>query len=90
MKFLLEYANYTPEKDLVKKYYSLINDRYQIYEQDSNKYISIDDKTYYITGWIYNKGLVINKIFYDIINEIEDLHEPSLRRAIKEWLDDKQ
>ena len=90
MRFLLEYNEYEPKKDLVKEYYYLVNDRYQIYEYDGNKYISIDDKTFFITGWLYNKGLVTNKIFYDIESEITDLHEPSLRKAIKEWLDDKQ
>jgi uncharacterized protein YxjI len=89
MQFLLEYNDYEPKKDLVKDYYYLVNDKYQIYDHDGNKYISIDDKNLFITGWLYNKGITTNKIFYDIKDEIMDLHEPSLRKAIKEWLDDK-
>lgn len=90
MKFLLEYSQYEPQKDLVKDYYLLINDKYKIYYHEENKFISIDDKNYFIKGWLYNKGVVTNKIYNDMSNDIEDLHEPSLRKAIKEWLDDKQ
>lgn len=84
MNFLLEYNEYQPEKNLVKKYYSLIDDKYKIYDHDGkNKFISIDDKTFFITGWLYNKGVIKNRIFNDISDDIEDLHEPSLRKAIK-------
>jgi len=87
MKYIREFNEYEPDKSAVTSLEEYLDVRYEIRDYRGDKLILIDDKPYYLTGFMFNKGRLTDKIFYDITSEVKDLHEPSLRRAIKNWID---
>jgi hypothetical protein len=87
LKYIKEFNKYQPDEQSVKDLEKYIDDRYEIIDFRGNKLIVVDDKPYYLSGFLFNKGRLTDKIFYDITSEVMDLHEPSLRKAIKNWID---
>ena len=87
MKYIREFNEYEPDKSSVTDLEKYLNVRYEIKDFRGDKLIVIDDKPYYLTGFQFNKGRLTDKIYYDVTSEVMDLHEPSLRRAIKTWID---
>jgi len=87
MKYIKEFNEYQPDESSVRDLEKYLDVRYEIKDFRDDKLIVIDDTPYYLTGFQFNKGRLTDKIFYDITSEVMDLHEPSLRRAIKNWID---
>jgi hypothetical protein len=87
MKYIKEFNEYQPDESSVTDLEKYLNVRYEIKDFRGDKLIVIDDKPYYLTGFQFNKGRLTDKIYYDVTSEVMDLHEPSLRRAIKNWID---
>jgi len=88
MKYLKEFNEYQPDSDKVKKWIDYIENNYKIEEYRGEKFILIDDKPYYLTSFLFDKGRLTNKIYYNIVyNYDSDIHVPSLRKAIKVWID---
>lgn len=87
MKYIKEFSEYQPDESSVRDLEKYLDVRYEIKDYRGDKLIVIDDKPYYLTGFQFNKGRLTDKIFYDVTSEVMDLHEPSLRRAIKNWID---
>ena len=87
MRYLKEFNEYEPKTDKVSEYKDLLDRKYNISEYQDDKFVIIDDKSYYLTGTFFNKGFLTKKIFNDVIHQITDVHEPSLRKAIKNWID---
>jgi hypothetical protein len=87
MKYIKEFNEYEPEESSVRDLEKYLDVRYEIKDFRGDKLIVIDDKPYYLSGFQFNKGRLTDKIFYDITSEVMDLHEPSLRKAIKNWID---
>lgn len=81
-----EFNEFDPESSEVEKWEEMIKDNYPIYNWKEDKYISISDKTYFLTGKLLNKGRLTNKIFFDIKDDYPESHDPSLRKAIRNWI----
>jgi hypothetical protein len=90
MQYLLEFDQYEPDPNETNFWQNYVRDNYPVKMQDGMKFIIIDEKPVYITGYLANKGRAIQKIFNDInYNHQGDIHEPSLRRGIKFWYDEQ-
>jgi hypothetical protein len=48
--------------------------------------VLIDDRLYYLAGPYVNKGRLSARMYFDLTYD-EKFHEPSMRRAIKDWID---
>jgi hypothetical protein len=81
-----EFNEFEPASSEVEKWEEIIKDNYPIYTWKEDKYISISDKTYFLTGKLLNKGRLTNKIFFDIKDDYPESHDPSLRKAIRNWI----
>lgn len=81
-----EFNEFEPESSEVEKWEEMIKDNYPIYTWKEDKYISISDKTYFLTGKLLNKGRLTDKIFFDIKDDYPEVHEPSLKKAIRNWI----
>lgn len=85
--------DYQPKTDVVKRWIELLKERYPIKSGDVlgsiSKYIMLDDKPFYLNGSLSNKSRLVNMIFNEIKHEMSEshIHDPSLRRAIKEWVE---
>jgi len=92
MKYLEKHpSSYEPRDKEVEELIEIIDKKYKVKVDGKISYVVIDDKVHYLSGYLFNKGRVVNKIFLDIqyyFDEIgKKLHEPSLRKAIKKWVD---
>jgi hypothetical protein len=81
-----EFNEFEPESSEVEKWEEIIKDNFPIYNWKEDKYISISDKTYFLTGYLHNKGRLTDKIFIDIKDDYPEAHDPSLRKAIRNWI----
>jgi hypothetical protein len=92
MKYLDKHpSSYEPRDKEVEELIKIINNRYKVKVDGKMSYIMIDDKIHYLSGFLFNKGRIVNKIFLDMMYHFEEIgekiHEPSLRKAIKSWVD---
>ena len=89
MKFIDDYSDFLPQQDLVDHYRDSINKNYQVIDDKSSGYkmVLIDDRLYYLSGPYGYKNKLVNKMFFDMTYD-KDFHDPSLRKAIKDWVDD--
>jgi hypothetical protein len=89
MKFLENYSDYQPQNNLVDEYLKIISSKYKSKSSPyvPHKYVEVDDRMHYLSGNFKNKGRLIDKIFFDLTYDNE-FHKPSLRKAIKIWIDD--
>lgn len=84
---------YQPNVDMVNKWIELLNERYPVKSNNIlgtiSKYIILDDKPFYLSGTLSNKSILVNVIFNEVKHEMSEshIHYPSLRRAIKEWIE---
>jgi hypothetical protein len=88
MNHIKEFNQFQPEKSDVEKWEKIIKDSYPIHKIKDDKYISVSDKTYFLTGSLLNKGRLTDKIFLDILYDYPNAHKPSLRKAIKNFIDE--
>jgi len=88
MRLITEYSEFLPKDDLVDKYYKQIGDKYEVITDNISGYklVLIDERIYYLNGPYGFKSKIINRIFFDMSYD-SDIHQPSLRRAIKDWVD---
>ena len=97
MKYLENFNSYDvpngkePILDSVNKWMEFLDKRYPISDFRNMKTIQIEDKMRFLSGPIMTKSRHKQQIFYDITTSEEmqgsEIHEPSLRKAIKEWID---
>jgi hypothetical protein len=92
MKYLDKHpSSYEPRDKEVEDIIKVLDEKYQVKIDRKMSYIIIDDKAYYLSGFLFNKSRLVNKIFLDMMYHFEEIgrqtHEPSLRRAIKSWVD---
>jgi hypothetical protein len=87
MRHIKEFDQYQPDESSIQDLEKYLDDRYEVTNYRGDRLVVIDDKPFYLTGFQFNKGKLTDKIFYDITSDVMDLHEPSLRRAIKNWID---
>jgi hypothetical protein len=48
--------------------------------------VLVDERLYYLGGPYSNKSRLSARMYFDLTYD-EKFHEPSLRRAIKDWID---
>ncbi len=89
MKYLDEFERYKPRESDIDKWIKIIDSEYEVKVYHGEKIVVVDDKINWLSGNFQNKGLLVNRIFNDIDSKYPDTHEPSLRRAIKNWIDSK-
>jgi hypothetical protein len=92
MKYLDKHpSSYEPRDKEVEELVEVIDKRYKVKVDRKMSYVMIDDKVHYLSGFLFNKGRIVNKMFLDIKYYFEEigkkLNEPSLRKAIKTWID---
>jgi hypothetical protein len=97
MKYLENFNSYDvpngkePILDSVNKWMEFLDKRYPISDFRNMKTIQIEDKMRFLSGSFLTKKRLTDQIFYDIKTDEEmqgsEIHEPSLRKAIKEWID---
>lgn len=97
MKYLENFNSYDvpngkePILDSVNKWMEFLDKRYPISDFRNMKTIQIEDKMRFLSGSFLTKKRLTDQIFYDITTSEEmkgsEIHEPSLRKAIKEWID---
>jgi len=97
MKYLENFNSYDvpngkePILDSVNKWIEFLDERYPISDFRNMKTIQIEDKMRFLSGSFLTKKRLTDQIFYDIKTSEEmqgsAIHEPSLRKAIKEWID---
>ena len=89
MKHISQFSEWKPIPEIVKDYLDILYKNYQVKDFQNYKIVLIDDKIYYFSGPFVNKGNLTNKIFSEVYDKylLHSSHEPSLRRAIKNWID---
>jgi len=88
MNYLKLFENFEPQQDQVKYWLNYLDENYPITDYHNMKMINISGKGRYISGPYLNKSTLKQQIFNDIVSDNkENIHEPSLRRAISTWID---
>lgn len=93
---ILTFENYKPRLDAVEdcvnkiyKDFTIEENKLIWWEPDTlSKSVLIDDKRYYLTGPLANKTRLVNVLTNHYKYEDENIHIPSLRKAIKIWFDE--
>jgi hypothetical protein len=75
------------------EYYSVMDylkSRYEVKDGEvldkKCKYIVVDEKVIYLSGPLKSKKRAVNKVFNDVVGNLSDYSEPSIRKAIKDFL----
>jgi hypothetical protein len=91
MTHLKEYSEFRPDRVEVDKWRRKVEDQYEVKEFNGERMVLVDDKINFLTGPFANKKRVVNRIFNELSYDLshERLHVPSLRKAIKDWVDDQ-
>lgn len=85
MKFLENFSERYPDDTEVNFWEEYIQRKYgdRIFDTEFGKMVQVDDKSYFLN----QKSEIVDRIFYDVKRVSRVIHEPSLRRAIKNWID---
>lgn len=85
MKFLESFSDREPIESQVKMWEEYLGENYKrFYNTEFGKRVAVDDKSYYLK----HKSQLTDQIVIDIKNSVKGkIHEGSLRRAIKNWID---
>lgn len=90
MNYLEKFETYYPIDDEVDVALKFLREKYKVnshrFLNKEIKYISVDDKMVAISGPLKNKGRAVDKIYWDVKDKLS-VSEPSLRRAIKDFID---
>ena len=84
MKFLESFSDREPIESQVKMWEVYLDENYKrFYDTDFGKRVAVDDKSYFLK----DKSKLADQIVIDIKNSVKGkIHEGSLRRAIKNWI----
>lgn len=84
MKFLENFSDREPIESQVKMWEVYLDDNYKrFYDTEFGKRVAVDDKSYFLK----DKSELADQIVIDIKNSVKGkIHEGSLRRAIKNWI----
>jgi hypothetical protein len=84
MRFLESFSDRNPIDSQVKMWEEYLNKNYKNFsDTEFGKMIAVGDKSYFLK----DKGQLVDRIFLDIKNSIKGkIHEGSLRKAIKNWI----
>ena len=92
MKNFKTFDSFSPDLKDVEKVTHYLKSKFKIMEStilgDIVKYIVISDKVIYLTGSLLNKKRSVNKIFLEVKDDL-DFSESSIRKAIKDFIDDQ-
>jgi hypothetical protein len=86
MKFLENWSKWEPIPEETKKWEEYLENNWgdKIYQTKFGKMIQIDDKSYHLN----NKGDIKERLYWTIVNSgFLNISPPSLRRAIKNFID---
>lgn len=85
MKFLESFSDREPIESQVKMWEDHLDENYKsFFDTEFGKRVAVGDKSYYLK----DKSELTNQIVIDIKNSVKGkIHEGSLRRAIKNWID---
>lgn len=85
MRYLESFSDRYPIDSEVSMWQTYLDDNYNRFsETEFGKMVAVDDKSYFLK----DKSQLTDRIFFDVKNTVKGkLHEPSLRRAIKNWID---
>jgi hypothetical protein len=97
MKYLENFNNYNdplgklPLDEQVKNWIQYLDDNYPVSIFRNMKTIQVSGKTQYLSEPLLVKSRLVDKLFLDIKYDADEngsvVHEPSLRKAIKTWID---
>jgi hypothetical protein len=97
MKYLEKFNKYNdplgkiPLDMQINNWIKYLDENYPVSIFRNMKTIQISDKTQYLSEPFLTKSRLKNKLFLDIKYDADEkgsvIHEPSLRRAIKDWID---
>lgn len=97
MKYLENFNKYNeplgklPLDEQVKNWIQYLDDNYPISIFRNMKTIQVSGKTQYLSEPLLVKSRLVDKLFFDIKYDADEegsvIHEPSLRKAIKNWID---
>lgn len=97
MKYLENFNKYNdplgklPLDEQVNNWLKYLDENYPISVFRNMKTIQVMDKTQYLSEPLLVKSRLVDKLFIDIKYDADEkgsvIHEPSLRRAIKVWID---
>jgi hypothetical protein len=97
MKYLENFSKYNdplgklPLDEQVNNWLKYLDENYPISVFRNMKTIQVMDKTQYLSEPLLVKSRLVDKLFIDIKYDADEkgsvIHEPSLRRAIKVWID---
>jgi len=84
MKFLESFSDREPIESQVKMWEVYLDDNYKrFYDTEFGKRIAFGDKSYFLK----DKSELSDQMVLDIKNSVKGkIHEGSLRRAIKNWI----
>lgn len=90
-KFSLEEnSKYYPVMDEYYKVMDYLKSNYEIFDTEilgkKSKYVIINDKVIYISGPLKSKSRAVDKIYLDVVDELNNYSEASIRKAIKDFL----
>jgi hypothetical protein len=55
-------------------------------DSEQLKYFIIDEKLYYLEGWLYSKTTTRKKLYYHIIDDLYKFKTASINKAMKMYL----
>jgi len=88
--FNISKEDYQPSRNEVMEILDFLRNRYKISETDiigkKHYYVIVDDKAVYISGPLSSKKRAVDKIYFEISDELSNYSEASIRRAIKDFL----
>lgn len=89
MRHLVEYNEFRPDPVEVAKLRKVVDSEYKVSDFQGERIVVVDDKMNFLTGNFVNKKRLVHRICNDISAAYAHLplHTPSLRRAVKEWVD---
>lgn len=85
MKFLESFSDRLPIDKQVEMWEKYLQENYnRFYDTEFGKRLAVDDKSYFLK----DKSQLTDMLVIDIKNTVKGkIHEGSLRKAIKNWID---
>lgn len=90
MKKLKTFENFEPIDSEVSKIENILSSLYKVKLYDvlgkKVKGVVIDDKINYLDGVFSSKKAAVNRMYWEVVDELDVYKESSIRKAIKNFL----